>query len=155
MNDSDVFPALPELMGNGGREADRNNRDLGGRFLLGGGGELRLPWAPIKEKVHEGFQRKLSFMEKEFNTCQWRYEKALRKWRDLNQKEEEPQDPHENYWEQQVREWRAAQIKAKVGGWAAENEELFLQESGARWEGPGRGPGFMEPEAAFNFEDSL
>lgn len=95
VNDSDVFPALTELIGNGGREAGRNNRDLGERFL-GGGGELRLPWAPIKEKAHEGSQRKLSFMKKEFNTCQWRYEKALRKPRDLNQKEE-PHDPHENY----------------------------------------------------------
>lgn len=54
-----------------------------------------------------------------------------------------------------MRERRAAQIKTKVGGCAAEKEERFLQKSGARWEGPGRGPGFMEPEAAFNFEDSL
>ena len=52
------------------------------------------------------------------------------------------EDPHESYWEQ-VSRMESNSTQSQVGDRAAEIKELFLQESGARWEGSGGGPGFV------------
>lgn len=75
---------------------------------------------------------------------------GTQKIKGLNQKEE---DPHESYWEQ-VSRMESNSTQSQVGDRAAEIKELFLQESGARWEGSGGGPGFVEPEATFKFQES-